>query len=306
MIDRPLPDIDSWVTLFSESSLPILRHTRRQLDEMLENIDEVTARELSQVVLHDPIMSVRVLAYIQPLKGRRLQHDITTIASAVMMSGVEPFFKRFQNLQTIEHALKEYGPPAWLGVMQVIRRSQRAGDYAYDWAVWRHDINAEEVHLAALLHDLAEILLWCFAPKLALQIRDLRLQNPTMRSAAAQEKVLGFPLLELQQALCRVWHLPELLKNLMDDEHPSTPRSRNVTLAVRLARHSVDGWNDPALPDDYREIGELLHIFPQAVMQRLGVPLPTDEAAESGATEAAIQPSAAAPAQVPAPPPANP
>ncbi|MGE5387082.1 MAG: HDOD domain-containing protein [Betaproteobacteria bacterium] len=305
MIDRPLPDIESWVTLFSESSLPILRHTRRQLDEMLENIDDVTARELSQVVLHDPIMSVRVLAYIQPLKGRRLQHDITTIASAVMMSGVEPFFKRFQNLQTIENALKDYGPHAWLGVMQVIRRAQRAGDYAYDWAVWRHDINAEEVHLAALLHDLAEILLWCFAPKLALEIRDLRLQNPTMRSAAAQEKVLGFPLLGLQQALCRVWHLPELLKNLMDDEKTNTPRSRNVILAVRLSRHSADGWNDPALPDDYREIGELLHIFPQAVMQRLGVPPSSDNADEGRASIENPNPVAPSP-QAPVPPPATP
>ena len=66
--------------------------------------------------------------------------------------------------------------------------------------------------------------------------------------------------------------MPELLKNLMDDEHATTPRARNVTLAVRLARHSAKGWNDPALPDDYKDIGELLHLVPEAVMQRLGVP----------------------------------
>lgn len=274
MIERPLQDVEAWVTLFSDSSLPILRHTRRQLDEMLENIDSVTPRELSQVVLHDPIMSVRVLAYIQPLRGRKLQHDITTIASAIMMSGVEPFFQRFNHLPIIENSLKEAGPLACLGVMQVIRRSQRAGDYAYEWAIWRHDVNAEEVRLAALLHDLSEILLWCFAPKLALQIRGLRVEHPTMRSAAAQQQVLGFHLIELQQALCRVWHLPELLKNLMDDEHANTPRARNVTLAVRLARHSALSWDDPALPDDYKDIGELLHLTPENVMQRLGADFP--------------------------------
>jgi HD-like signal output (HDOD) protein len=305
MIDRPLQDIESWVTLFSESSLPILRHTSRRLDQMLENIDDVTARELSQVVLHDPILSVRVLAYIQPLKGRRLQHDITTIASAVMMSGVEPFFKRFQNLQTIEGALKNFGPHAALGVMQVIRRAQRAGDYAYDWAVWRHDLNAEEVHLAALLHDLAEILLWCFAPKLALQIRQLRIDHPTMRSALAQEQVLGFPLLSLQQELCRVWHLPELLKNLMNDDQASTPRVRNVVLAVRLARHSADGWDDPALPDDYHDIGELLRISPHAVMQRLGVPLPErDDSADIHVDAGEAPDTAKLPSPVPPPTPA--
>ncbi|MEO6974856.1 MAG: metal-dependent hydrolase, partial [Gallionella sp.] len=38
------------------------------------------------------------------------------------------------------------------------------------------------------------------------------------------------------------------------------PRVRNVVLAVNLARHSANGWNDTALPDDYRDIGELLRM----------------------------------------------
>lgn len=281
MIEHPLPDVESWVDLLTQSSLPILRHTRRQLDEMLANIDNISARELSQVVLQDPIMSVRVLAYIQPLRGKNLQHDITTVASAILMSGIEPFFDRFGDLPTIENSLKDASPQAWLGAMQVIRRSQRAADYAYDWAVWRHDINAEEVRLAALLHDLAEILGWCFAPKLALQIIDLQRENPTMRSADAQRAIIGFSMHDLQQALCRVWHLPELLKILMDDENASVPRVKNVILAVRLARHSAKGWEDPALPDDYQEIGELLHIVPEAVMQRLGVAAKTPPPAAS-------------------------
>ena len=272
MIERPLESIEAWVTLFSQSSLPILRHTQRQLDEMHENIDRISARELAQVVLQDPIMSVRVLAYIQPMRGKRLQNDITTIAGAVMMSGIEPFFQRFNSLPTIENQLRPSPPQALLGVMQVVRRAQRAGAYAYDWAVSRHDLNAEEVHLAALLHDLAEILVWCFAPRLALQAQSLRREHPTMRSTAIQEQILGFPLFQLQQALCQAWHLPELLKSLMDDEHAHAPRVRNVILAVRLARHSFQGWNDPALPDDYSEIGELLHLTPDAVMQRLGAP----------------------------------
>ena len=35
---------------------------------------------------------------------------------------------------------------------------------------------------------------------------------------------------------------------------------RNVILAVNLARHSANGWDDAALPDDYDEIGRLLHL----------------------------------------------
>ena len=272
MIERPLKDIGTWVALFSESSLPILRHTRHRLEELEANSDDVSARELSLVVLQDPILSVRVLAYIQTQRGHHLQHDITTIGSALMMSGINPFFKRFRELPTIEQALKEAPPQAWLGVMQVIRRAQRAGEYAYDWAAWRHDVNAEEVRLAALLHDLSEILMWCFAPKLSMEVRALLNENKGMRSQAAQEKILGFNLHELQLLLCKDWHLPDLLSKLMDDAHADSPRCKNVSLAVRLARHSAQGWNDPALPDDYTEIGELLHISPDAVMLRVGAP----------------------------------
>lgn len=279
MLDHPLPDIDSWTLLFNSNSLPVLRITKRRLEEMRTDLDRVDARELARLILQDPVMTVRVLAFTQPIRGRSLQHDITTIASAVMMAGIEPFFNRFQELFTIEDQLKEAGPQVLLGVLQVIRRAQRAADYAQDWAIWRHDVNMEEVRIAALLHDLAEILVWCSAPKLGLDVHALQQAHPTMRSTDAQKQVLGFTFLDIQRELCRVWHLPELLQTLIDDDNAALPRVKNVTLAVQLARHSSHGWNDPALPDDYQEIGELLHITPEAVRQRLGLaPMPAREA----------------------------
>ena len=275
MLDHPLPDIDAWVLLFGESSLPVLRVTRRRLEEMRADLDRVDARELTRLILQDPIMTVRVLAYIQPLRGRSLQRDITTIASAVMMAGIEPFFRRFGELTTIEEQLRGQDPHALLGVLQIIRRAQRAADYAQDWAIWRHDINMEEVRIAALLHDLAEILVWCFAPALGLQIQAQQKARPTMRSADAQRNTLGFTFLDIQRELCRVWHLPDLLQTLIDDNNTDQPRVKNVSLAVRLARHSAHDWEDPALPDDYTDIGELLHITPEAVRQHLGLePMP--------------------------------
>jgi len=279
MIDHPLTDIDSWVLFFSNNSLPVLRVTKRRLDEMRANLDRVDARELARVILQDPIMTVRVLAYTQPIRGRLLQHDITTIASAVMMSGIEPFFNRFTDLLTVEDQLKGAGPHALLGILQIIRRAQRAADYAQEWAIWRHDVNMEEVRIAALLHDLAEILVWCSAPKLGLDILARQNAQPALRSVEAQRQVLGFTFQDIQLELCRVWHLPELLQHLIDDDNSEHPRVQNVTLAVRLARHSAHGWEDAALPDDYRDIGQLLNISPETVRQRLGLePVPAREA----------------------------
>ncbi len=273
MLDHLLQDLESWVLYFSGAEMPILRQTVRRLEEAKQNLDKVSGRDIAHIVLQDPLMAVRVLAYIQTLRGKHLHTDITTIASAVMMLGIEPFFSKFENPVTIESMLKDE-PQALLGVLQVIRRAQRASSYAHEWAFARHDINDEEVTLAALLHDLSEILLWCFAPKLAIEIRAQQHADKTLRSQVAQERVLGIKLVDLQLALCRAWHLPDLLKALMDDAHAEQPRVRNVTLAVNLARHSASGWGDAALPDDFAAIEHLLHISHDTLMARLHVPQP--------------------------------
>lgn len=273
MLDHPLPDLESWILLYRGAELPVLRHTARQLDEARERMDRVNGRELARIILQDPLMTVKVLAYIQPFAGQKLRSDITTIGGAVMMLGIEPFFRHFETLITIESLLKQE-PHALLGVLQIIRRVQRAAHYAHEWAIWRHDINCEEVTIAALLHDLAEILLWCFAPRLALDIRDRQRADRSLRSSAVQEAVLGVTLHEIQQELCHTWQLPRLLLDLMDDAHTEHPRVKNVLLAVNLARHSANGWNDAALPDDFAAIESLLGLNRDALIERLGL---TDE-----------------------------
>ncbi|HJW01708.1 MAG TPA: HDOD domain-containing protein [Azospira sp.] len=273
MLDHALPSLDSWVLYFSEQELPVLRRTARRLAEAREHIDTVSGREIAAIILEDPMMTVRMLAYIQPLRGSRLRNDITTIDQAVVMLGIEPFFRKFEKLVLVEDALKEQ-PQALLGLINVVRRAQRAAHYAYDWALWRHDLNVEEIVVATLLHELPEILLWCCAPKLGLQMKAMQQADHSLRSATVQEQVLGGQFSSMQQALCRAWNLPELMLKLTDDEHAAQPRVRNVLLAVNLARHSANGWDDAALPDDYDEIAGLLHLNVDTVKKRVGAPLP--------------------------------
>ena len=85
-------------------------------------------------------------------------------------------------------------------------------------------------------------------------------QDKTLRSNAAQTQVFGFSLDELKSELVIKWSLPKLLITLMDDQHEKLQRVRNVSLAVNLARHSANGWDDAALPDDYGDIAELLKL----------------------------------------------
>lgn len=270
----PLSGIDSWAGFLSEKDPPVLRHTALAVASAQERIERINVREIANVVLHDPMMTARVLRFSAAHRGRRQLQDLSTVEHAVMMLGVEPFFRHFARLDVVEDHLK---PQALLGLLQVVRRAQRAAHYALDWATWRCDLNSEEVAIAALLHDLGEMLVWCHAPEQALQMQALQKSDPAMRSADAQARVLGFPMHELQTLVCRKWELPELLLTLMDDDASDRPRVRNVKLAVDLARHSAHGWDDPALPDDFTAIAALMNIDEETLRLRLGLKPPGED-----------------------------
>jgi hypothetical protein len=122
------------------------------------------------------------------------------------------------------------------------------------------DPDASVIHEAALLHDFAELLLWLRAPSLALQIAERQRRDPALRSAKAQQELLHVELAELQHALMMRWSLPPLLVQITDDQRADDVQVRNVLLAVRVARHSARGWDNPALPDDVRDVAQLLQL----------------------------------------------
>lgn len=283
MIDKPFSDLEAWVAFFSQANIPVLRHTELKLADLRANADKSNARTISSVILHDPLMTLRVLAYIEAKRNKTRNTDITTIERALMMIGMEPFFRDFQELPLIEDQLKPH-PRALLGLLKTINRARKAAHWARDWAIYRHDLDVDEIIVATLLYDFTEILMWCFAPNLALQFAEKKQADRTLRSVAVQAEVFNLPLHEIKMALAQTWRLPELLTTLMNQDNANNPRVRNVRLAVDLARHSANGWDDAALPDDYKAIGELLHLSEEAVMRRLGLEIPVapPEAASTG------------------------
>ncbi len=268
MLAKPLSDLAAWVSYLSQADMPVLKRTAKDFARLRENEENVTGRQLAAAILHDPLMTLRVLAYIESSRRKTQNADITTIDRAVMMIGVTPFFARFDGLPLVEERLRDQ-PQALIGLLRVIARARQAAMLARDWAVLRHDLDVDEVTIAALLHDAAEMLLWCFAPPLMLQVRALQQQVGGMRSAAAQQAVLGICIGELQLALARAWRLPQLLLTLMNDGDAAQPRVRNVTLAVNLARHTANGWEDAAIPDDLAETAKLLGISEESLLDRL-------------------------------------
>jgi HD-like signal output (HDOD) protein len=260
--------IPQWVELMTRLELPVLTRSVAELDSLRADGDKISPQRVADAVLHDPFMTAKVLRYLQQNRGRRRTADITTIAHALMMLGLSPFYEHFGVQSVIEEQLAG-NVVALEGMLTVMRRARHSALYARDWARLRQDIDPEEVMVAALLHDLAEMLLWGFAPSLAGAIAAMQKNDRTLRSECAQQAVLGFHLIDLQLAMVKAWQLPDLLHVLMDAHHDGNPRVLNVEYAVAVARHSAAGWDDAALPHDYSLIGEWLAIAPEVVELRV-------------------------------------
>jgi HD-like signal output (HDOD) protein len=262
---RDIEGLNNWVIHLTQSELPVLKQTARDLVALRADDKKLTARSISEIIARDPIMTVKLLRYLQLHKHKAQTAEVIQVEQVLLMMGLDSFFNKIALQPLVEDMLKT-NVVALIPALRVIHRSHRASEYAKDWAVLLHDLHYDEVRIAALLHDIAEILMWCFAPQAMLEMRDIQQKDKSLRSHNVQEQVLGFSFDELQTELAVQWKLPGLLLTLMNDSNAQSPRVRNVVLAVNLARHSANGWNDAALPDDYRDIGELLRIPTEQVM----------------------------------------
>jgi len=265
-LTQALRDLSAWTEHFRRAEIPVLAQTAEAIEAMRENEDAVDANAIGEMVSNDPLMTLKVLAYAATHRPARMVTDTETVTATLVMMGISPFFRAFGQQPTTAQRLAA-NPQALAGLEEVMHRAHRGATFALAFAVHRMDPDAPLIHEAALLHDFAEMLLWCHAPALALRIRDAQRADPALRSAAVQQAVLGIQLADLQQALMKAWRLPEMLIRISDDRHADKASVRNVLLAVRLARHTAQGWDNAALPDDVADIAALLNLSHGAALQ---------------------------------------
>ncbi|WP_350282308.1 HDOD domain-containing protein [Nitrosomonas sp.] len=253
--------LTEWARFLGEVEIPVLRKTAHDLAVLKELEPSPSARNVARIIRRDPLMTVKLLRHLQQHKHKRQQQEIVQVEQALIMLGVENTLDQVTTEPLVEHLLQQH-PVAQVHLLRRIYRAHIASNYAFEWAIRLYDTHFEEIGIAALLHDITEILLCCFVPDKMLEIDTLQQQDSTLDSSTVQETVLGFTVYDLQATLIEAWTLPKLLIMLMDKKHIAHSRVRNVALAVNLARHSAHGWDDAALSDDYAAIGELLCITP--------------------------------------------
>jgi HD-like signal output (HDOD) protein len=268
---RASSNIATWIEFFKTADIPVLKQTARAINLLREDEDKVSARDITMAVMSDPMMVFKVLTYAQNHKGKNQLQDLIQVEQAVLMMGTYTFFNKIPASPLVEDALKQ-DISSLMHLLKLIVRSHRASRFAAEFAAHLMDLHAEDICTAALLRDLSEMLMWCFDPEKMKVIAKKQEIDKTLRSVSVQQEVLGFKLTEIQNAVIENFKLPPLLSQLMDNEASDLQRVKNVRIAVNLARHSANGWDDAALPDDYKEVAELLHIDVARAKHIIGVP----------------------------------
>ena len=264
-LTAPLRDLEAWTRYFREAPIPVLAKTSEALEALRADEDNVDANTLASVIECDPLMSLKLLAHVASKRRVENATETESITTSLVMTGISPFFRNFGLQPTVEDHLRDQ-PQALDGLSALLRRADRAAQFATGFAVHRGDTDVGVIRLAAYLHDFAEMLMWCHAPTLQLRIVQAQQADATLRSATVQRVVLNIELDDLRQALMKLWRLPELLVRISDDRHADLDIVRNVLLAVRLARHTAQGWDNPAVPDDIAEIATLLNAAPRVAL----------------------------------------
>ena len=72
VMDSENRNLDDWVARLSGIEIPVLRHTARELARLREDPDAIDARSVAHVLLHDPLMTAKLLRHFEGTrrKGR--------------------------------------------------------------------------------------------------------------------------------------------------------------------------------------------------------------------------------------------
>src|SRR3954465_5154247 len=136
--------LQDWVKLLCTSQTPVLASTVQEISALRENEDSVTGRDLSNILLHDPLMPVKVLRFSQSRLTRRQPTEVTTVEHALMMHGLTSFFREMRDLVALEDQLAEH-PEALGGALRVISRAVHAACFTRNFSALRHDMDTDEV-----------------------------------------------------------------------------------------------------------------------------------------------------------------
>ncbi len=239
--------LNDWLERLKPGPLPVFAHTREILAEQRRRAEEITAREIAQTILADPLATLHLI-YAANHRGSRMGSEVSTVEGGLMMLGISRYLDEARQFPVLEESQFAHDSKRLAAIRALTRRAHHTAWQARDFAVLHSDVRAEEVQVAALLHAVPEYLLLLRAPAEALRLIRLGRRLPALE---AEQQVLGLSLAQLRPALLESWMVPDHLRDLLDPERADKPRQTILNAIFDIAARMQRGWWDEALLGDY-------------------------------------------------------
>lgn len=231
--------LNNWLERLLSRPLPLLDTTRVELNDLISR-SQLSMNQYAQPILHDPGFCVQVLKKTNAQRLQAGRQPLTTISNAMSHLGQGQLNEQISQAQSMTDLAMDAIHQQ--GYLRYVAQACHAAYQARDWAQARHTIEPEEMQLASLLQNIAELGLWCLGDNTMPEIEH-RAYGKKQDFEKAAFEVLGCSLRDLSAALAEVWHLPELVVQGMKTSARDFTLASGATLASRLARLSSRNWH---------------------------------------------------------------
>ena len=227
-----------WQTFLIDKPLPILMRTKLDVQDLIDQ-PQLSITQYVGPILFDACFSASIFKHVNTQRVKAGRNPLTTLENALSHLG-QSAFQNFLNQTPIFEELK-LSPRNAQGYMRAMGQACHASLQAKRWGEQRNAAQFEEVLLAALLQNITELMLWCYADKTMLKIEHACYVEKQGYEAAANE-VLGCEMRELAVALADTWNLPEMLGDGLRSKLDNFTLATGAALASELARVVDINW----------------------------------------------------------------
>jgi len=230
--------IEGWLDKLADKKIPILKSRRDQMLELLTD-EKASLAECNPIVLSDPLMAANLFRRMnqQRLKDNRL--PITTVSSLLSLFGNARLLQEIKTMVCVE----DLNLPAvnLHGIESCLKQSWYCTQFAMRWVSDRGVKEPEEVHVAAVLQSVPELMLWCYGGDALPRIHH-RAYYECKVYYEEVEKELGCGKRKIGCALAEIWALPELAGFGFETKFNAYTHGTAIGLAAVLARICQHSW----------------------------------------------------------------